>query len=105
MATVSTLPGTLNFALRRSDDFSTLLDFSVSAEGCTVRSEVVSAVTGSVAAEFATSVIDAAAGQVNLALTGEQTAALAAGTYLWRNVWDQPGGVQKTMFTGYIEVV
>lgn len=104
MATVSTLPGTLNIVARKSDDFSTLLDFSISAEGCTVDTEIVSVVTGVAVGEFATSVVDAAAGQVNIALSAAQTSEFAVGTYLWRNVWLQPGDVQKTMLAGYFEV-
>lgn len=105
MATVTSTPGSLNIVLRKSDEFETLLDFSISAVGCTVSSEIVSTVTGGVVGEFATSVYDAGAGQVNIALSETQTGQLAVGTYLWRNVWNKPGDVRKTMLTGYLEVV
>lgn len=105
MATYTQLPGTMNLAWRKSNDFSTLIDFNgTTLAGYTVASSLVSLVTGSTVTAFTTTVVDADAGQVNVSMTDSQTAALPAGTYGWRLDWTAPGGVQRTALQGTVEV-
>lgn len=104
MPTYSNLPGTLNLAIRQSDEFSTEIDFDTSLSGYTVASSVVSAVTGATVTAITTVLSDASAGKVNVSLTESQTAQLASGTYNWRLVWTAPGDVQRTALAGTLEV-
>jgi len=105
MATYTSLPGTMNLAYKRANDFSTLIDFDgTTLVGYTVTASMVSLVTGSSVQAFTTSVTDAAAGQVNVSLTDTQTAALPAGTYGWRLDWTAPGDIQRTALQGTVEV-
>lgn len=104
-STYSQLPGAMSLALRRSDDFATQIDFDgTTLEGYTVTSTLTSLVTGAAVTSFTTTVTDAAAGQVNIALTNTQTAALPAGTYGWRLDWVAPGDVQRSALSGTCEV-
>jgi len=105
MSTYSVLPGTMNLAFKRSGDFSALIDFDVALTSYTVTASMTSLVSGSVVQAFTTSVADASAGQVSVALSDTQTAALAAGTYGWQLDWVAPGSVQRTALTGTVEVV
>lgn len=97
----------MSLALKRANDFATVIDFDglSSLSGYTVTATVTSLVTGTAVASFATSVTDAAAGQVNISLTDTQTAAMAAGTYAWQLDWTAPGGVQRTALAGTVEVM
>jgi hypothetical protein len=96
----------MSLALKRSDSFATVIDFDgVSLDGYTVTATVVSLVTGTAVSSFATTVTDASAGKVNVALSDSQTAALAAGTYGWHLDWVAPGGVHRTALSGTVEVV
>jgi hypothetical protein len=63
-----------------------------------------SLVTGTTVIPFTATITDASAGQVNIALTDTQTAALAAGTYGWQLDWTAPGSVQRTALSGTVEV-
>lgn len=102
--TFSLLPGTMNLAFKRSGDFSTLIDFNVSLSSYSVSATVTSLVTGTTVIPFTTTIADASAGQVNIALTDTQTASLAAGTYGWQLDWTAPGSVQRTALSGTLEV-
>lgn len=104
MATAAALPGTLNIAFRRGDEYGTLVDFSIPLTGYSFTAEVVSAVTGSTLATPSVTVVSAANGQVNLSLTEIQTSSLAAGTYLWRMIWVGPGMTTRTALEGVCEV-
>lgn len=104
MAQYEQLPGTLGLSFRRGDEFGTAVTFDVPLAGYTATADIVSPVHGGTVATFSTTV-DATAGQIGLALTELQTAALPVGTYEWRLVWVQPGTVQRTALTGYVEVV
>lgn len=96
----------MSLALKRSNDFATVIDFDgVDLSGYTVTSTVTSLVTGSSVASFSTTVTDAAAGKVNVALTDTQTSAMAVGTYGWQLDWVAPGGIQRTALAGTVEVV
>lgn len=103
MATYEQLPGTLNLAFRRGDDVSVLVDLSIAVTGYTFTSSIVSAVTNNEVVPFTVTVPSAANGQVNVALTDTQTAALAAGTYKWQLQWTE-GSATRTALTGYVEV-
>ena len=103
--TFSLLPGTMNLAFKKSSDFATLIDFDgTTLVGFAVTANVTSLVTGATVIPFTTSIADASAGQVNIALTDTQTASLAAGTYGWQLDWTAPGSVQRTALSGTLEV-
>jgi Flp pilus assembly protein TadG len=104
-STYSQLPGTMNLAFRRANDFATLIDFNgTTLVGYSVTANVTSLVTGATVIPFTTSITDASAGQVNIALTDTQTSSLAAGTYGWQLDWTAPGSVQRTALSGTVEV-
>lgn len=104
-STYSVLPGTMNHAFKRGNDFAALIDFDGTAlVGYTVTASVTSLVTGTTVVPFTTSVTDASAGQINVSLTDTQTAALPAGTYGWRLDWTAPGDIQRTALSGTVEV-
>ena len=104
-STYSQLPGTMNLAFKRANDFATLVDFDgTTLVGYTVTASVTSLVTGATVVPFTTAVTDASAGQVNISLTDTQTAALPAGTYGWQLDWVAPGSIQRTALSGTVEV-
>jgi hypothetical protein len=94
----------MNLAFKKSGDFATLIDFNVSMASYSVSATVTSLVTGATVIPFTTTLADAAAGQVSIALTDTQTASLAAGTYGWQLDWTAPGSVQRTALSGTLEV-
>jgi hypothetical protein len=95
----------MNLSFKRSNDFATAIDFDgTTLVGYTVAANVTSLVTGASVVPFTTSITDASAGQVNIALTDTQTAALPAGTYGWQLDWTAPGSVQRTALSGTVEV-
>jgi hypothetical protein len=95
----------MNLAFKKSGDFSTLIDFDgTTLVGFSVTANITSLVTGATVVPFTTTVTDATAGQVQIALTDTQTASLAAGTYGWQLDWVAPGSVQRTALSGTVEV-
>ena len=104
MSTYSVLPGTMNLAFKKNGDFATLIDFDVSLVSYSVTATITSLVTGASVVPFTTSITDASAGQVGIALSDTQTAALAAGTYGWQLDWTAPGSIQRTALSGTVEV-
>lgn len=104
MPSYDSLPGRLGLAIKSGDDFSALVDFSISLTAHTMTSTIHSVVTGSQVGSFVVAVPDAAAGKVNISLSETQTASLAPGTYSWRMVGVQ-GGLTKTYLEGHAEVV
>jgi hypothetical protein len=95
----------MNLAFKRAGDFATLVDFDgTTLIGYTVTATVTSLVTGAAVVPFTTTITDASAGQVNIALTDTQTASLAAGTFGWQLDWTAPGSVQRTALSGTVEV-
>jgi hypothetical protein len=97
-------PGSLNLSFARSDDFSALVDFSISLSGYTVTAGMTSLVTGSEVQPLTVSFVSATAGQVSVSLTDTQTAALARGTYGWRMTWVE-NNATRTALTGFVEVL
>lgn len=102
MATYTQLPGSMNLAFRRGNDFAALVAFDgVELVGYAVNAALTSLVTGGTVLAFATTTT---ATQVNIALTETETAALPVGTYGWRMDWTAPGDVKRTALTGVVEV-
>jgi hypothetical protein len=97
-------PGTLNLSFVRSDDFSSLIDFSITMTGYTVTASMYSLVSGAEVQAFTVTAANASAGQYNISLTDTQTAALARGTYGWRMTWVE-GAATRTALTGFVEVL
>jgi hypothetical protein len=96
-------PGTLNLSFRRGDDFSALVDFSITMTGYTVEASMQSLVSGEDVVAFTVTTPNLANGQVNISLTDTQTAALAAGTYAWSMKWVE-NNATRTALTGFVEV-
>jgi hypothetical protein len=101
--TAQQLPGPLHLAFKRGDDYGTLIDFSVDLSGRSCSAAIRSVNTRAEVATFTITEIDMEAGQLNLSLTGEQTAELAVGTYAWSLQWVD-GGAVRTALEGYVEV-
>jgi hypothetical protein len=97
-------PGTLNLSFVRGDDFSTLVDFSITMTGYTVTAAMYSLVSGAEPQAFTVTAANASAGQYNISLTDTQTAALARGTYGWRMTWTESNAT-RTALTGFVEVL
>jgi hypothetical protein len=97
-------PGTLNLSLNRADDFSALIDLSISIVGYSITATITSLVTGADVVPFTVTIPSAANGQVNIALTDTQTAALARGTYGWNMKWTE-NAATRTALTGFVEVL
>ena len=104
MSVYEQIPGTLNLAMKRGDDFSALVDFSLNMTGYTTTASIVSAVSGDTVTPFTVTVPSASNGQVNIALNDTQTTALAAGTYRWQMTWVQ-GNATRTALTGFVDVI
>jgi len=96
-------PGTLNLSFNRGDDFSALVDFSISMSGYTVTAGVTSLVTGIQVQALTVSTVSATAGTFNVSLTDAQTIAMARGTYGWQMRWVE-GQATRTALTGFVEV-
>ncbi|NBT05568.1 MAG: hypothetical protein EBS54_02025 [Betaproteobacteria bacterium] len=104
MASYDQTPGTLNLSFKRGDDFSALVDFSISMTGYTATASMTSLVSGAAVQAFTTTFVSAANGQVNIALTDTQTASLARGTYGWSMAWTVDNAT-RTALTGFVEVL
>lgn len=97
-------PGRLNISFVRGDAWGQLIDFSspASIAGYTFSAGLYATTTGDVVQAITTTVVDAAAGQVNLSLTANQTAAIPAGTYEFRMTW---GPTARRVYEGFAEVL
>lgn len=105
MPTFSSLPGALNIEVTQGSELGTTIDFDIDLSGYSVSSSIRSLVTGNAVTTMVTSIIDAAAGKVGVAMTEEATAALAAGTYGWTLTWIAPGSIKRTALAGFLEIV
>ena len=103
MATYDQLPGQMQLRWRAGDSFSSLLDFDISLTGYTASAIVTSTVTGGTLATFTTTVADAAAGKINVALSSAQTSTLGVGTFGWSLTWVAPGSVTRTALEGFVD--
>ena len=101
--TYGQLPGKLNLAFNQGDDFSSLIDFSISLDGYAVSAGITSLVTELPVLSFTITYVSLANGQVNISLTDAQTASLARGTYGWNLKWTA-GDVTRTALTGMVAV-
>ena len=101
--TFTTIPGTLNFTVKRGNRFSALVDFDISLTGYTVTSSVVSAITGSTVTSVSVDSSLFADGKVGVSLSDVQTGNLA-GTYRWRLDWNS-GSAPRTALEGFFEVL
>lgn len=104
MAYAPQLPGTLHVAFVRGDDYSTLLDMSISLVGYSLDAELYSLTNGQAVATPTVSVVDAAAGKFNLTLSDAQAASLPPGTLGLRIRWTAPGDYKRRAFEGTCEV-
>lgn len=103
MASYDALPGTLNLSLRKADDFSALIDFSIPLTAHTMTATIQSLITGDTVDTFTTTMTDAALGKVTIALSDTQTGALQPATYRWV-MTSQQGALTRTYLSGYVEV-
>jgi hypothetical protein len=111
------LPGPLNISLTVGDEFGMLADLSIDTTGFTWTAIVYETATsvsfvnpsgvstqGATAATFAITVVNAAAGQINLSLTELQTVALSPSTsYRWYLRGVSPGIVTRTYLSGTLK--
>lgn len=104
MPTAADMPGYLAIGFTQSDSYGTLIDFSINVTGHTWDAYVYSFNDNAIVIEPTVTVVNAAAGQVNVSLTSAQTATIAAGTYGWRLISTAPGDVQRTYISGVCEV-
>ena len=111
------LPGTLNISLTIGDEFGMLADLDIDTTSFTwtaIVYEVTPSVSfanpggvptqGATAATFAVTVVNAAAGQINLSLTELQTVTLTPSkTYRWYLRGVAPGLVTRTYLSGTLK--
>ena len=105
MPTFSLLPGALNLEVTRGNELGATVDFDIDLSSYTVSSNISSLVTGSVVTTMTTSLVNAAAGQVGIAMSEAATTNLAVGTYGWCLNSVAPGSVTRTLLAGFLEVV
>ena len=105
MAYAPQLPGPLHVAFVRGDDYSVLIDLSISAVGYAWEAEIYSLTNGQAIASPAVTVVNASAGQVNLSITDAQAAQLPPGTLGLRIKWTAPGDAKRRAFEGVCEVI
>jgi hypothetical protein len=111
------LPGTLNISLTTGDEFGMLADLDIDTTSFTWTAIIYETATtvsfvnpsgvstqGTTAATFTVTVVNAAAGQVNLSLTEIQTAALNPATnYRWYLRGVSPALVTRTYLSGTLK--
>lgn len=95
-------PGRQDISFVRGDDWGIEWDFAESVSGKTFTGGLYSIVTGALVLSIPCSVIDAAAGRVNLSLTAAQTASIPSGTYYFRMAWNPPS---RRAYAGFAEVL
>ena len=104
MALYEQLPGSLSLSIVKSDQFSTVVDFSIDMSGYSVSSEIYSLVDGSIVQSMSTAFVSAVLGTVSIGMNEGETGDLSVGTYGWRLQWLAPGSVTRTALTGLLEV-
>lgn len=97
-------PGTLNLVFNRANDLSALVDFSIPVTGYTFDAAIISLVTSTEVQPLTITVVDAAAGKLNVSVTDTEAEELSAGTYGWF-LRSNNGGTVRTELTGFIEVL
>ena len=104
MALYEQLPGSLALSIVKSDQFSTVVDFSIDMTSYSVSSEIYSLVDGVTVAAMTTAFVSEALGTVTIGMNEGETGDLSVGTYGWRLQWLAPGSVTRTALTGLLEV-
>ena len=117
MAEFVALPGTLNISLTQGDEFGMLADLDIDVTNFTWTAIIYEITTtastfanpagtttqGATAQTFTVTVVNAAAGQINLSLTEQQTAALLPSTaYRWYLRGVSPAMVTRTYLSGTV---
>lgn len=77
-------------------------DISATVTSQPISATVYSTITGNAVATFTTTIPDAAAGKINVALTDTQTTTIGGGTFAWQLVWTV-GTVTRTAMAGFID--
>ena len=117
MSELLALPGPLNISLVVGDEFGFVADLDIDTTGFTWTAIVYEATPsvsfanpggvptqGATAATFSVTVVNEAAGQVNLSLTELQTVALSPSTsYRWYLRGVSPGLVTRTYLSGTLK--
>lgn len=93
----------MNLRWRAGDSFSSLLDFDIALTSYTASAIVTSTITGATLATFTTTIPDAAAGKINIALSSSQTTTLGVGTFGFALTWVAPGSVTRTALQGFVD--
>lgn len=118
MATFEILPAELNCTIAVANEFGMSLDFSTDLTGFTWSAEVFEVtrtvttsfpgglnVRGTTAATITVTVIDAAAGQINLSMQEAVVSQLSESqTYRWELTGVAPGSVTRTYVSGSFAV-
>jgi len=118
VSTYSVLPATLDIVVLKGDEFGMDLDFNISLTSYTWTAEVFASTRtvnsnypgglsteGATAATFTVNVVDAANGQLNLALDETTTGGLDEATaYRWFLRGVAPGAVTRTYISGSFTV-
>lgn len=107
MATFKQLPGRLNLALIRGDEFPFDATFNVDLTGYTVEASIYDASTEGPVAEPTLNVVPGAeASVVEFLLDESETEQLVAGSRLrWYLRWTTPEDVTRTVLAGTVEVL
>jgi len=105
MATHEQLPGKLNVAFNKADEYAALLDLSIATTGYLWTAEICSLVDGAVILSPTVTDYDASLGKINVAITEAQAASLAVGSYALKITGVAPGSVQRRFVEGICEVV
>ncbi|NDD86073.1 hypothetical protein EBZ38_17575 [bacterium] len=105
MAIAPQTPGELSISLCRGDDYSTLVDLSISIVGYTWSAAIYSLSTGTTLVYPTISVVNASAGTFTVSITDTQAATLPPGTLGIRIDWTAPGDMKRRAFEGVCEVL
>jgi hypothetical protein len=118
MAEFVALPGTLNISLTQGDEFGLLADldidttnfawsaiiYEITTTTSTFANPAGTTTQGATAQTFTVTVVNAAAGQINLSLTEQQTAALLpSASYRWYLRGVSPAMVTRTYLSGTVK--
>lgn len=105
MATFRQLPGRLNLALVRGDEFPFDAEFNLDLTGYTVEATIYNAETEETIVEPALTVTPGTESTVAFLLTEADTEELTAGARMrWYMRWTTPESVTRTVLAGTVEV-
>jgi hypothetical protein len=91
MANISQLPGVLDLAFVRGDEFTFQLDFGINLADYTMEAKA-----GAVDIEILP--VDLATGKIQLTLPAEKTASFSAAS--WSFTWVKPGEIPRMILRG-----